>query len=779
MPIRPEKLDYLTNALETLWCNGGLNKAMATDLDIFITGDLPDEEPLWQSYTTPITPKVNDLINLSNAILIDADFCEYLNRFLLTLLRTKQYDLLYMFFDKAFISHVCNTVYNSKNAQNYSLMERSFDRFIEAVKFSGVKNVEILPALFDMVNGYEGQLYSRWQRPAKEYLFDFLNQNEEAYLNFLSNNFEKYGLYGLNFLSTKDVIHSVDIALDFYLNDIDNRPIIAQFLQQNNDVSIKAINKMLHNKTIENKQYVDLMLVFVQQKTLNDVFIQIFNTIATDQQKAEILNYIPVPLEPRIKSLAVFIKTVNRFKYDDYLVLNKLLSNYPQVLLSSQDVAPSGSTAFLIDQFKNLYSLKATHELSYFKELLYQNSLDELAKVVYEQFVLNGTPQDVWAIALIASVSSDKNLAEILMTTADLYEGEKGDIVKLLIDITTTTKGENIREVLSNLDKQNINYDKVISFILESVENNKIFSYAEFEVLADGLVPTFNLTNELETTLEINNKQYNLNINKDCVVEINKSQLNGADKDTKTKVYDFQDRIQKEIDKQTQRLKQAFFYNRKWSSVEFENLLSNPILYAISTGVLWAEYSLDKVVRTFKIEDHKKQTVMEVNNISVLNPIIGIFHPLEAPEYNWKAAFEGKFTAFNQLDRQVYSLNSYTPLSSFVARFNGMIVNGKTFVEQLKHLGWVEGQTQKPFGLVSMQKISINYNLLCEIEFCANRLDDLTEITVKELRFYSLNATKYQNDVYKTNKVNAKVLKSLPERYFSDIMYEVAIACKK
>ena len=65
------------------------------------------------------------------------------------------------------------------------------------------------------------------------------------------------------------------------------------------------------------------------------------------------------------------------------------------------------------------------------------------------------------------------------------------------------------------------------------------------------------------------------------------------------------------------------------------------------------------------------------------------------------------------------------------------------------------------------------------LEFCANRLDDLTEITVKELRFYSLNATKYQNDVYKTNKVNAKVLKSLPERYFSDIMYEVAIACKK
>ena len=184
MPIRPEKLDYLNSALENLWCNGGLNKAMATDLNIFITDNLPDEEPLWQSYTTPIIPKIQDLTNLSNAILIDADFCEYLNRFLLVLLRTKQYDLLYMFFDKAFISHVCNIIYNSKNAQNYSLMERSFDRFIEAVKFSGIKNIEILPALFDIINSFEGQLYSRWQRPAKEYLFDFLNQNEEEYLNF-------------------------------------------------------------------------------------------------------------------------------------------------------------------------------------------------------------------------------------------------------------------------------------------------------------------------------------------------------------------------------------------------------------------------------------------------------------------------------------------------------------------------------------------------------------------------------------------------------------------
>lgn len=779
MPIRPEKLDYLNSALENLWCNGGLNKALATDLNIFITDNLPDEEPLWQSYTTPIIPKIQDLTNLSNAILIDADFCEYLNRFLLVLLRTKQYDLLYMFFDKAFISHVCNTIYNSKNAQNYSLMERSFDRFIEAVKFSGIKNIEILPALFDIINSFEGQLYSRWQRPAKEYLFDFLNQNEEEYLNFLSNNFESYGLYGLNFLSEKDQIHSVDVALDFYLNDTENRPLIAQFLQQNNDVSIKAINKMLHNKKIENKQYVDLMLVFVQQKTLNDVFIQIFNTIATDQQKAEILNYIPVPLEPRIKSLAVFMKTVNRFKYTDTLVLNKLLSNYPQVLLSSQDVAPSGSTAFLIDQFKNLYSLKATYELSYFKDLLYQNSLDELAKVVYEQFVLNGTPQDVWAIALIASISSDKNLANILMTTADLYEGEKGDIVKLLIDITTTTKGQNIKEVLNNLDKHNINYDKVISCILESVENNKIFSYAEFEILADSLVPTFNLTQNLETTILIEETPYTIKITDNCVAEVEKTQLNGVNKDIKTQVYDLQTRIQNEINKQTLRLSQAFFYNRKWSSVDFQNLLSSPILYAISRGVLWAEYSLDKVVRTFKIEDHQKQTVMEVNNISVLNPVVGIFHPLEAPEYNWKAAFEGKFTAFNQLDRQVYSLNSYTPLSSFVARFNGMIVNGKTFVGQLKEQGWVEGQYQKPYGLVSMQKVSANYNLLCEIEFCANHLDDLTEITVKELRFYSLNATKFQNNVFRTNKVNAKVLKSLPERYFSDIMYEVAIACKK
>ena len=98
------------------------------------------------------------------------------------------------------------------------------------------------------------------------------------------------------------------------------------------------------------------------------------------------------------------------------------------------------------------------------------------------------------------------------------------------------------------------------------------------------------------------------------------------------------------------------------------------------------------------------------------------------------------------------------------------------YIEQFMEDG---REYQKPYGLVSMQKVSANYNLLCEIEFCANHLDDLTEITVKELRFYSLNATKFQNNVFRTNKVNAKVLKSLPERYFSDIMYEVAIACKK
>ena len=182
MQIRPEKLDYLNKALEELWSSGGLNKAMATDLDIFITENLPDEEPVWANYQDPITPSVNALAGVSNAILLDADFCEYLHRFLIVCLRAKQYDLLYMFFDKAFVTHVCNTVFNSRNAQTYSLMERSFDRFVEAIKFSKTDVKELVPALFDIMNSYEGQLYSRWQRPARDFLIDYTNQNEEDFI---------------------------------------------------------------------------------------------------------------------------------------------------------------------------------------------------------------------------------------------------------------------------------------------------------------------------------------------------------------------------------------------------------------------------------------------------------------------------------------------------------------------------------------------------------------------------------------------------------------------
>ena len=118
-------------------------------------------------------------------------------------------------------------------------------------------------------------------------------------------------------------------------------------------------------------------------------------------------------------------------------------------------------------------------------------------------------------------------------------------------------------------------------------------------------------------------------------------------------------------------------------------------------------------------------------------------------------------------------------MSSFVARFNGMIVNGKLFVEQLKKLGWIEGQIQRPMGLVSMLKINYVYGLICEIEFCANHLDDLTEITMKELRFYNLKNAKYQNQTWRIDKVDARALKTLPPRFFSDIVFEVSTACKK
>lgn len=781
MPIKPEKLDYLSKALNELWSSGGLNKAMATDLDIYITGNFPDEEPVWANYQDPIIPNVNALANVSNAVLIDPDFCEYLHRFLIVCMRTKQYDLLYMFFDKAFVAHVCNTVYNSRNAQSYSLMERSFDRFVEAVKFSKVDTKELLPTLFDIINSYEGQLYSRWQRPAKDFLIDYTNQNEEEMLEFLNNKFDKYGLQGLYFLSKIDLPHSVDLAIDLYLNNTEYRDMIAEFLQNNADYCIKTINKMLHNRQIDNKQYVDIMLVFVKQQTLNDVFTQIFYSIANNEQKAQILDYIPIKLEKRIKTLASFVKTVNRYQYDDIEVLGKKLSQYPQVLQVSDDFAPENTTQFLIVQFYNLYSPKATYELSYFREMLSQKTLDNLSRDIYEQFVLNGTTDDKWAIALIASITSDKALASILMTTADLYEGEKGDIVKLLIDITVMTKGQDIKEVLNHLDKHNQNYDKVISFILDSIEVNKVFEYSEFQSLADGLVPTFGFNEALSTTATFDEFDFGFLIDENCVVNIvpKEHSLESVGKAVRQKVIDYQVRIQNELSKQTNRLFLAFCNGRKWTNNEFDDIQTNPILYAISRGLLWAEYSLDKVIRTFKIEDHKKIKIMDVNNINMASPMIGIFHPLEAPEYNWKAAFEGKYTAFNQLNRQVYSLDSYTPLSSFVARFNGMIVNGNLFVEQLEKTGWIKGQYQKPFGLVSMVKLNPVLNLICEIEFCANHLDNLSEITVKELRFYNLNSTKFQNNIWRTDKVNAKALKSLPPRYFSDIVYEVSIACKK
>lgn len=782
MQIRPEKLDYLNNALENLWSECGLNKAMATDFNIYITQDLADHEPEWESYALALTPNAKALENLSNALLVDPDFCDYLRRFLLVLLNTKQYDMLYVFFDKAFINHVCGVVYTSKNSNSYSLMERSFDRFVEAVRFSKIQNDEILPALFDITNSYEGQIYSRWQRPARDFLNDYANQNEEELLLFLKYNFQNYGIYGLNFLSVIDLQHSVDVAIDCYLNRTDCKQEIALFLQRNNDVCIKTINKMLHDKEISNEQYVDLMLIFVEQKNLNDMFTQIFNTIANNAQKAKILEFIPIKLEKRIKNLAAFVKAVNRFKFESKAVLGKDISSYPQVLLSSEDFAPPSSTEFLITQFEELYSPKATYELSYFRELLSQKTLDSLTQDVYEQFVLNGTPEDEWAIALIASISSDKCLANILMTTADLYEGEKGDIVKTLVNITTITKSQDIKSVLQHLDKHNFKYDKVISYILDSVQKNNIFSYNEFELLADNLVPTFDFDQNLTSNINFNGSDFGFKINENCEVEIVETTkpIIQVDPKTRESINDFKSRIESEIKKQKERLFNAFANNRKWGSADFDGLmLKNPVLYALSRGLLWAEYSQDKVLNTFKLEDWRRQNVMNINNATTLNPLVGIFHPLEAPDYNWKAVFDGKFTTFNQLDRQVFSLQSYSSISSFVARFNGMIVDGNIFVEDLKKMGWIEGQYQKPMGLISMLKLNPVYNLICEIEFCANHLDDLSEITMKELRFYSLNNAKYQNNTWKIDKVNAKALKTLPARFFSDIIFEVSTACKK
>jgi len=302
--------------------------------------------------------------------------------------------------------------------------------------------------------------------------------------------------------------------------------------------------------------------------------------------------------------------------------------------------------------------------------------------------------------------------------------------------------------------------------------------------LVDKLVPTFGLDDDKKISYDTPNGMFHLVIKNGDLVQIQEpidAKLDDISEKKRNHILRLQKMLYRELYKQARRLQEAFWDNRKWRSEDFEQImLYNPILNTLAQGVLWARYQGDSVVSVFRLVGNEIFDLVVYREVKEGEFEIGIFHPVENTSHNWRELLDVNYTPFNQLNVEVFPLDTFNKFSSVVTRFRGNIVNGVNFEQKMLQRNWQHSlQLQNTQG-GSFVIINEALNIIAEVEYVPfSKLEQTEDLSLGDLRFYKLDTAVKIGKSWQTNKVEALNIGQIPQRFFSDALYDVSVCSKK
>lgn len=163
--------------------------------------------------------------------------------------------------------------------------------------------------------------------------------------------------------------------------------------------------------------------------------------------------------------------------------------------------------------------------------------------------------------------------------------------------------------------------------------------------------------------------------------------------------------------------------------------------------------------------------------------IIGIVHPIELNNEDmalWTEQFENYEIKqpFEQLNREIFTVTEEERNRNTVERFGGVMLNGLSLLGKLTDFGWIRGAIGDGGGYYAFYKEDNNHKVEVGLNFSGVSVGyESEEVTVYDLCFYKLGTmSKYAYINEKTQKQNTISIGTLPERFFSEILYQVSRA---
>ncbi len=329
------------------------------------------------------------------------------------------------------------------------------------------------------------------------------------------------------------------------------------------------------------------------------------------------------------------------------------------------------------------------------------------------------------------------------------------------------------------------------------------------EELADRIVPNLGFNEQMQRIFDYGERKFTVTITTALEIEVfdetgkklkNMPAPGKRDDEVKAAAaYDEFKQMKKQmkttISSQKMRLEMALSTERKWSVRAWKDLfVKNPIMHQFAIGLIWGMYEGRKLVSSFRYmedgsfntEEEEEFLLPEDDQDGGQAPMeqfstIGLVHPIEMSEESlstWKEQLEDYeiVQPIEQLDRQVYYRTEEEGTKKELERFGGVILNDLSLGGKLTAQGWYRGEVEDGGGFYTYYREDKELDLGAVLNFSGSYVGGSNEdVTVYEIRFFkagNLSTWSYDREV----ETKSLVLSEIPERYFSEIVLQVAKA---
>ena len=667
-----------------------------------------------------LSQKKLELDNLSNLIFQLKDYMPALGNLTKTLLYSKNYDAVYTFVTRLFVSHIGTITYQSSQSTN--MMERYFDRFIEIVKNCNISYELYIPLLLESLNPARTGGLALWRNPSVEYLQSFFNTNEALAKHFLKENrVLKYEI--LEAICSYNTPLGITLLIEDYIANEDiNKEETIHILKKFKRDTFMIIDKMLVDADVQVKKcLVELLCKFDNDvesiSRLNELYLKERN----EEIKEIIATKIGVVESLSVKNEKQYIFAVRKNVTEPQeRSLNVGFDKLPLTYKSGYETDNAGKTflTYLFKQEKNLYNLP---KLLTLKEIFEE---EDLVNFAYKLWSVLKNKQDInqakWVIRMICLFSNEEILVDLKDYFVKLVNENRTKEARYIFECLLYSKKEIAFEFIKIFKNQSaLSKEKLDEYILAFSKINQI----DEEVLRDQLVSD-----------DYNQEDYNY---------------------------------------EKQRLFNNFISGRMYSEIQFESLfLKKPLFNALAQGLVFGEYVLGKLYSAFIVEGEEKKYIIG-NALENDKKQISIIHTLDLDE-----RFEGiqryvTNPTFNQFEKSRFNVQDFSRSAISVNCFNGMFVNLNTFAQRLEAKGFKINKFNDEIEFSSFVHILKNINICTELSLEKKAVIGQPNITLGDIHFLRLEDVLIDKDKYLTARANAISVGSLNYRYFDYVLNSI------